>query len=624
MYRNLPRTACVAATMSATVATSFPIALRAEDQQLAPIVVTATRQATRVNELNSDVSVVTREEIDEAGETTLAELLARQPGIQYVANGGVGTNSSVFIRGASPNQSIVLIDGQRISSATTGSATLSRIPLDQIERIEILRGPASSLYGADAIGGVIQIFTRGGEGPMRVNASTGYGSYNTSDSTVGVSGGTEMVSYSVQAGYTNTNGFNTIRDRNNISYNPDRDGYYNKNLSANFAVRPAKGQEIGVNVLASYGTNQYDANDFSRLGAAQNFSSDQNIGSYSLYSRNRLNEIWNSTLRIGNSIDDSKEYAGSFRSSSFRTDTNLFSWQNDFRLPVGEALLAYEYARQKVDSTTDYTVTERTIRSLLAGWNGSIGQHRLQLNLRRDDNSQFGGQNTGSASYGYQFTPAWRAHIAYGTAFRAPTFNELYFPSMFGFAGGNPDLKPETAKNTEVGINWEQGNQRASVVLYNNQVSDLIEFRPPTFAPVNVSKALLRGATLSYDGRFSEWAAGVAIDFLDPRNEENGPNNGNRLARRAEQQMSSYVDWTHGNWKLRGEWQLVGNRYDDPANLVRLGGYGLVNLYADYRFERDWALFARANNIFDKNYETIASYATAGANIFVGIRYTPR
>ncbi len=136
MYRNLPRTACVAATMSATVATSFPIALRAEDQQLAPIVVTATRQATRTNELTSDVSVITREEINQAGESTLAQLLARQAGVQYVANGGTGSNSGVFIRGAATNQSIVLIDGQRIGSATTGSAALSRIPLDQIERIE--------------------------------------------------------------------------------------------------------------------------------------------------------------------------------------------------------------------------------------------------------------------------------------------------------------------------------------------------------------------------------------------------------------------------------------------------------------------------------------------------------
>lgn len=613
-----------AATLVASVAALASTALHADEPQLDPIVVTATRQATRSNELTSDVSVITREEINQAGESTLAQLLGRQAGIQYVANGGVGTNSGVFIRGANTNQSIVLIDGQRIGSATTGSAALSRIPLDQIERIEILRGPASSLYGADAIGGVIQVFTRSGEGPARVNARTGYGSYNTTDSSVGFAGGTDLISYSVQAGYTNTDGFNAINNKKNISYNRDQDGYYNRNLSASFAVRPAKGQEIGVNLLASYGTNQYDANDFSAAGAAKNYSSDQNLGTYSIYSRNRLTEAWNSTLRLGRSTDDTRDYAGNVRDSKFRTDMNLLSWQHDIKLPVGEALVAYEYLKQMVSGTTDYAVTERTINSFLAGWNGNIEQHRLQLNLRRDDNSQFGDKTTGSASYGYQFTPEWRAHVSYGTAFRAPTFNELYFPKSFFFAGGNPNLKPETAKNTEIGVNWEQGSHRASAVVYNNDLTDLIEFRPPTFAPVNVSKALLRGATLTYDGRFSDWGAGVALDFLDPRNEENGPNNGNRLARRAEQQMSSYVSRTLGNWELRGEWQLVGNRYEDPANRVLMGGYGLVNLYADYRLERDWVFFARANNIFDKDYETAYNYSTAGANVFVGVRYAPK
>ncbi len=617
MHPNQPR-AATAAALAFTVAALFSTALSAADQQLDPIVVTATRQATRTNELTSDVSVISREEIDQAGASTVAQLLARQPGIQYVANGGEGSNSGVFVRGANTNQSIVLIDGQRIGSATTGSAALSRIPLNQIERIEILRGPASSLYGADAIGGVIQIFTRRGEGPARVNASTGYGSFNTSDTTIGVSGGSDPVSYSVQAGYLNTDGFNAIHNRNNWNYNPDRDGYYNRNLSANLAVRPAKGQEIGVNLLASNGTNQYDA------GSAGNPTSDQAVASYSIYSRNRLNQAWTSTLRVGRSTDDSTGYTGSIRDHVFRTDMDLASWQNDIRLPVGEALLAVEYTRQKVSGTTDYTVSERTIRSLLAGWNASIDQHRLQLNLRRDDNSQFGGETTGSAAYGYQFTPEWRAHVSYGTAFRAPTFNELYFPASFFFAGGNPDLKPETAKNTELGANWEKAGHRFSAVVYNNEISELIEFRPPTFAPVNVSEALLRGATFTYDGRFSDWGLGVAVDFLDPRNEENGPNNGNRLARRADQQMSSYITRTLGNWELRGEWKLVGDRYEDPANLIRMGGYGLVNLYADYRFERDWALFVRANNIFDKDYETADDYATAGANVFVGVRYAPR
>ena len=615
-----PRRARFAAVFTATLSALSSTALHAADQSVDPIVVTATRQATRASELTSDVSVITREEIDQAGESTLAQLLARQPGIQYTANGGAGSDSGVFIRGASPNQSLVLIDGQRIGSATTGGTALSRIPLDQIERIEILRGPASSLYGADAIGGVIQIFTRRGEGPPRVNASTGYGSFNTTDTTVGLSGGSDLVSYSVQAGYTDTKGFNAINNRHDAygQYNSDRDGYYNRNLSTSLAVRPAKGQEIGVNLLASNGTNQYDA------GSAGNATYEQTLASYSVYSRNRLNQAWTSTLRVGQSIDDGTGHNGNVRDYTFRTDMDLASWQNDISLPLGEALLAAEYNKQRVSGTTDYTVSERTISSYLAGWSGNLEQHRLQLNLRRDDNSQFGGETTGSAAYGYQFTLQWRVHVSYGTAFRAPTFNDLYFPGFGGFAKGNPDLEPERARNTEVGVNWEEGSHRASAVLYNNKLSDLIQPRPPTFAPVNVSKALLRGVTLTYDGRFVDWAAGVALDFLDPRNEENGPNEGNQLPRRAEQQMSSYLTRTLGNWEFRGEWKLVGQRYDDLDNRVRLGGYGLVNLYADYRVQRDWVLFARANNIFDKEYEMVNDYATAGANVFVGVRYAPK
>jgi len=613
----------VAAATAALLA-AFPLVLPAVEQESDPIVVTATRQPTRSNELNSDVSVITRAEIEQAGETTLAQLLARQPGIQYVANGGAGTNASVFIRGTASNQSILLIDGQRVGSATTGSPALSRIPLDQIERIEILRGPASSLYGADAIGGVIQVFTRRGEGPARFNASAGYGSYHTSDTTAGVSGGNESVSYSVQAGYLNTDSFNAIHNRNNLFFNSDLDGYWNRNLSASVAVTPIKGQEFGANVLVSNGTNRYDGNDFTPNGAAKNYNGEQTVGTYSVYARNRIGQLWTSTLRLGRSTDYAKDYVGSVRDASFRTDMNLVTWQNDVKLPMGEALLAAEYNRQKVSSTVDYTVSERTIRSLLAGWNATIDQHRVQANLRRDDNSQFGGENTGAISYGYQFTPDWRAHIAYGTAFRAPTFNELYFPASAFFAGGNPDLKPERAKNAEIGVNWERAGQRLGAILYHNSVSDLIEFRPPTFAPVNVSKALLRGATLTWDGRFPGWSAGVAVDLLDPENDEDGPNKGNQLARRARQQMSSYVTRSLGDWELRAEWQVVGKRYDDPANRVSLGGYGLVNLYVDYRLQPQWTLFVRANNVFDKEYETINDYATAGANVFVGIRYASK
>jgi vitamin B12 transporter len=210
-----------------------------------------------------------------------------------------------------------------------------------------------------------------------------------------------------------------------------------------------------------------------RVGGDKNYTSDQTmLESYSIYSRNRLNQVWTSTLRLGTSTDASKGYAGNIREYTIRTDMDQASWQNDIVLPVGEALLAAEYTKQKVSGSTDYTVTERTIRSLLAGWNANIEQHRLQFNLRRDDNSQFGGETTGSASYGYQFTPEWRAHLSRMERrfARRPSTNCI-FPRAAFFAGGNPDLKPEQAKNTEVGANWERGNHRFSAVFYTTMMS---------------------------------------------------------------------------------------------------------------------------------------------------------
>lgn len=579
---------------------------------LDPIVVTATRQATRASELLSDVTVIDREEIERAGQSSIEELLSRQPGVQFSANGGPGTNSSVVIRGANAKHTLVLIDGLRVGSATSGDVAFSRIPLGQVERIEILRGPASSLYGADAIGGVIQIFTRRGDGQTRFNAHTGYGTYNTSDSGVGVSGGGDKFSYSLQAGYFNTRGFSAIRSPSNSSYNPDRDGYYSSNFSGNLIFTPAKGHEIGLNLLQSSGVSRYDSSP-----KAKDFTNDQEIQAFSLHTRNQLAPMWTSTVRIGRSTDDANNRTNNVSSSFYRTDQDLASWQNDLKLPVGQAMLAAEYLRQNLASSTPYPVTERTIRSLLAGWNGSIEQHRLQLNVRRDDNSQFGGKTTGFAGYGYQITPEWRAHASYGTAFRAPSFNELYFPNTFGpLFAGNPNLKPESARNSEVGADWDNGVHHVSAVYFHNKVTDIIVGYPL----LNVASATLKGTTLAYDGRVGNWAAGFSADMQEARDDRTGK----RLPRRAEEQLKSHVSYGTGPWQLGGEWQLVGRRYDNATNTLPLGGYGLVNLFADYRFERDWSVFARANNIFDKRYELIKDYGTPGANIFVGVRYAPK
>ena len=606
----------VAAVVTSIVTALFSTTPYARDAELGQLVVTATRQATRSNELLSDVSVITREQIEQAGQSTLEQLLARQPGIEYVANGGPGTNSSIFIRGANANHTVVLIDGQRSGSVSSGTMAFSRLALDQIERIEILRGPASSLYGADAIGGVIQIFTRRGEGPARFNASAGFGTNNTTEVNAGVSGGTDVVSYSLQAGYFDTKGFSAIRNPANAGFNPDRDGYRNQNASANLSFRPAAGHEFGLNLLTSDGISAYDN------GPGNDASSKQSIGSFSAYSRNRLASMWTSTLRVGRSTDDSTSRENGIANSIFRTDQDQIVWQNDIKLPVGQALLAAEYLKQKLTSDSAFSINERIIRSLLAGWSGSLGEHRLQFNLRRDDNSQFGTKTTGSAGYGYQFTPDWRAHASYGTAFKAPTFNDLYFPvscfGVFGCFGGNPQLKPELSRNAETGINWERGGQRFSAVYFNNRVTDLID---STLAvPLNVNKATLGGASLSYDATFAAWSGGVTVDLQRARDDTNGK----RLARRADQQLKTHLAYGTGALTLGGEWQLVGERFDDRANARRLGGYGLLNLFADYRLEKNWSIFARANNVFDKPYETARDFGTSGANVFVGVRYAPK
>lgn len=578
------------------------------------VVVTATRQATRSNELLSDVSVITREQIEQAGQTTIEQLLAQQPGLEYSANGGPGQGSSIFIRGANGNHTLLLVDGQRVGSATTGAANFSGLPLAQIERIEILRGPASSLYGADAIGGVIQVFTKRGDGPARINASTGYGSYGTSDSNVGISGGNDVVSYSLQGGYYETKGFSAIR--NPLApwgvYNSDRDGFKRSALSGGLSVRPAPGHEVGLNFVAADGTNQYDNGPGNDAGMRQETSS------ASIYSRNQLAKDWTSTLRVGQSVDDSTTLRNGIAGSVFRTQQDQVSWQNDVRLPVGKALLAAEYLRQEVASTSTYTITERSIKSLLAGWSVSLGNHRLQANLRRDDNSQFGGKTTGNAAWGYQFTPDWRGHVSYGTAFKAPTFNDLYYPG----GSGNPNLTPESARNAEAGLTWEKGSHRFSATYFKNKVSDLIAWAPVSpgsylWTPMNVNQATLSGTSLAYSGSVGAFSGGVSIDLQRARDDETGK----RLARRADEQLKAHLAWTSGTLKLGGEWQLVGERYENAANTQKLGGYGLLNLFAERRLDREWTLFARANNVFDKQYELARDYATAGASLFVGIRY---
>lgn len=574
---------------------------------LGTIVVTATRTPTPVRELLNDISVITQEDIQRSGQTSLPELLRTQPGIEFTANGGAGTSSSVFIRGANANHTLVLIDGMRINSVTNGTTALEKIPLAQIDRIEILRGSGSALYGSEAIGGVIQIFTKTGDAKPGWHAGAGIGSHHLYDAALGGSMGSGATRFSIETAHQSTGSFSAIGNAKNSSYNADNDPYRNTSVSAKLSHRLNEHHEFGATGFYSKGATHYDASP-----ASFDSRNKQTLAAYGFYSRDRFLPDWQSQVQIGASYDDLRT-AGSTGWSQIRTDQDQLSWQNDFDTRAGRFTLGTEHDWQRVTSNTVYTLTKRTVHSYFAGYQGRYGDHSMQLHVRNDDNSQFGKHSTGSAAYGYQLAKAWRASASIGTAFRAPTFNELYYPNF-----GNSNLQPETARNREAALHYDQGAHHASAVYFDNRIHNLIAYASSTY--LQVQNARITGATLSYKGRVANTGVHASATWQDPRNESNHL----LLNRRAQRSASAGADYATGAWAFGGDVIAAGKRFDDTANANRMGGYAVLNLNAGYRYSQDLSFLARLNNAFDKKYELARDYNTEGRNIYFGFDYHPK
>lgn len=590
---------------------------------LEPVVVTATRQPTKVSDVLSDVTVIDAATIRNAGPvTTLAELLGRQPGIEFKQSGGGGATSDIFIRGSNSGHVLLLIDGVRAGSLTVGTPTWESLPLEMIERIEIVRGPASSLYGSEAIAGVVQIFTRRGDGKLQLSAEAGIGTHNTTAVSAGLAGGHDGWRYSLQAADKRSDAFSAVNRPSSFYYHPDRDGYQLSSSAGSLSYATG-GHEFGGSYVYSDGWDRYDG-----FPANADYKRQQTVSSVAVYSRNAWTSDWNSTVRIGQSEDDSRYFSNGTQSSAIQSTQTQYQWQNDIRLSLGIALLGAERVEQRVASDVAYTLKERSINSLLAGWKAGAGAHSWQLNARQDHNSQFGAKTTGMAAYGYQLATSWRANVSWGTAFKAPTFNDLYFPADSYGNVGNSALKPETSENREASLHFETASQHASLTYYRNEVKNLIQWAPidPDYitsfgwTPSNVASATLSGWTLAYTANVGDTRLSASADLQDPQDDTLQK----ILIYRARQTARMAVSRALGKLGLTAEWQASGKRYADVNNTQVLGGYALVNLSATYALAPGWSLFARANNVFDKRYELSKDFATPGANLFVGIRYSPR
>jgi vitamin B12 transporter len=583
------------------------------------IVVTATRLSQKLGESLQGVSVITAQEIRDAGHQTLVELLQSRGGLESATSGGMGQLSSVFVRGTNSSHVLVLVDGLRIGSATAGTTALESIQLDQVDHIEIVRGPLSARYGSDAIGGVIQIFTQRGEGPIRPSISLGAGSFGTRSAAVAAGTAADGLRLQAQAGYVESAGFSATNATAKFgAYNPDKDAYRNADVAGALSYQWNENHEVGGKVFESSGRAHFDAT------ATTDDYNDQRLSGYSVYMRNQLTPLWESMLRLGLATDD-RVTVGAYP-STFRTDQEQALWQNTLLLPHGRLVAGLEYLGQKVGGTTTFTQTRRTTRSAFAGYEAQFHAHRLQADVRHDDNSQFGAHDTGSLAYGYRINPAWEAVASAGTAFKAPTFNDLYYPfTDYGYGytySGNPNLKPERSWSREVGVRYRDQRQRWSVVVFDNRIVDLIALRGDYSTVVNVGLAHIRGQEIEYRGKLGEYALHASATFQQPEDVDTGK----PLARRSREFGTLGVERASGAWRLGAEMVATGARYDSAAATpdTRMGGYALFNFNVEYRIAADVSLRARWNNVFDRQYELVQGYNTPGSNLFVSLQYQPR
>jgi vitamin B12 transporter len=592
-------------------------AYAAVNETLPDTVVTATRTAQSADATLASVSVITRQDIERLQAQSLPDVLRGVAGLTISNSGGAGKATSVHLRGTNSDHVLVLVDGIKSGSATTGTASFQDIPVAQIERIEIVRGPRASLYGSEAIGGVIQIFTRKGGGALTPSFSATAGSYGTFNSMFGLSGGGEQGWFNTKLNQQNITGFNACNGKPAPGAagcrvdEPDKDGYRNSSLGLRGGYLFDNGVTADFNALLA---NSASKSDGSIFAGNETKAAQQVLGGSAQFA---AAEQWHMTLRGGRSQDNSDLFFNGLYIDRYNTQRDSMAWQNDIALDSQQLISAgLDYQQDRIESRRAYAQVARSNRALFGQYQGDFGAHSLQASLRRDSNQQFGGHDTAGLGYGYAINDTMRLTASYGTAFKAPTFNQLYYP---GF--GSAALRPELSRSVEVGIAGHGTFGKWSLNAYQTDITDLIGF-DASFTPVNINTARLNGLEGQLQTQFADWDINGTLTLQDPR-QTSGVNQGKLLNRRATEAMRIETACGFGAWRLAASLYAESRRFDDLANTQRLGGYGLLDLRAEYRLAQGWSMQGRIDNLLDKRYETAQFYNQPGRGLYFTLNYQP-
>ncbi len=606
---------CAASAVLSFVTASTAVAA----DELESVVVTAARVEQPISKVIGSVTVITRDEIEQRQVQSVQDLLRGEAGIDIANNGGLGKASSIYLRGANSSQTLILVDGVRLGSATLGLTSIEFIPVDQIERIEIVRGPRSSLYGSDAMSGVIQIFTRKNDG---VSASVGAGSYNTQNYSAGFGMQGETLRFSVNGVYLQTEGFNACNNSAGCFVTePDDDGYRNSSVSAQFGYAFGKIVDLELRTLYAQGFTESDGFDVNENRFRNSAPS----------ARLRITPIdaLSITLSGGITQDKSTNYKNSTYNSQFDTEKRNAAAQIDWRAGNHNFTLGGDYLNDVIDSNNAFVATERDNIGVFAQYLGKLGNHELSASARHDDNEQFGTYNTGNLGWKwFVLERALTLNAGWGKAFHAPSFNDLYYPlDPFGSAG-NPNLMPERSRSFEFGAGGAYSWLSWSVQAFQTKTLDLIDWTcdPITFAcsPSNVSQARVQGLEVTASGRWDQLTANLNYTAQDPRNRAPGANFDHILTRRSRQSGRIDVGYDFGTAQISTSINAVGARYENIANTTRMAGYTTVDLKANIELGKALSLQVKLGNFFDRQYETTRYYNQEGRSVYLTLRYQPK
>jgi vitamin B12 transporter len=626
----------------------FSSSLFAEDVDLNPIVVVGSRQEQRLSDVMTSVSVITRQDIERLQPQDVGSILQGQPGIEIVRAGGLGMQTSIFMRGANSSQVLVLVDGMKVTDEFSNATPLQNIPIGQVDHIEILRGNASALYGPRAMGGVIQIFTKSGGNTSGPYGSVSYGSRNTKNVTGGYSQKFNDTLFNISLNHQETGGFATKNSAQNDGSvlngfsvaNPTKNAYNSNSVSMNLSKVIIPGQEIGIKILGSKFDIFSDAGfDYGNGVNGMNKLRSNNISSQ-LFMKNQINDFWNSTMTYGvSNMSNRNDYnfnQSNIRIGSYQTSQKDFSWLNDFVINKNQNLLVGLQSNQIKTKDEDQFFGiarfdgSRVINSLLAGYTGKFDAIGLQLNIRHDNTNKGEDATTGLSGLSYDINPQWKWAGNISNAFSAPTTAQL---NNIG-SGGNPNLKSEKSNSMETSLQYMDSKKTLRVVLFDRETTNLIEATGPvinifnTRRLENTAKSANNGVEISGQAILDSFTFKVSATFQDPINKATN----NQLQRRAENFGSFEIGYAFDKYKIGSQVFFSSSTPDLPVTdscpastpLCRTNaGYAIANLYGSYTYDKNWSASLNIENLFDKTYQKNFGFNTPGFGAFLSVQYSP-